>query len=89
MNNMTPHTALGPTRFVRLRAIVMLVRSGAITLGGNGPGRIYGRLDCRAGKRMKPANRVFFHDEDEAVALGFRPCAKCLPTEYIAWRESC
>lgn len=81
------HTALGPTLFTQLRALVGLVRSGAVTLGGNGPGRIYGRLDCRAGKRMKSVNRVFFRDEVEAVAQGFRPCGLCLPNEYKAWRE--
>lgn len=81
------HTALGPTPFARLRALVRLVQSGCVTLGGNGPGRIYGRLDCRAGKRMKALNRVFFRDEAEAVAQEFRPCAMCLPEEYRAWRE--
>ena len=85
---MIHHLALGPTPFARLRALVGLVESGQITLGGNGPGRIYGRLNCRVGKRMKPANRVFFRDEEEAVAEGLRPCALCLPTEYGSWRES-
>ena len=85
---MIRHTALGPTSFAQRRALVTLVRSGAITLGGNGPGRIYGRLDCRAGKRMKSANRVFLRDEVEAVEQGFRPCGVCLPVAYKVWRES-
>ena len=85
---MIRHPALGPTPFARLRKLVGLIRSGAVILGGNGPGRIYGRLDCRAGKRLKPKNRVFFQNEGEAIAQGFRPCGMCLPDEYRAWRES-
>jgi methylphosphotriester-DNA--protein-cysteine methyltransferase len=27
-------------------------------------------------------NRVFFADEDTAIAAGFRPCAVCLPEKY-------
>ena len=85
---MIRHTALGPTPFARLRALAGLVRSGAVTLGGNGPGRIYGRLDCRAGKRMKPANRIFFRDAAEADEAGFRPCGICLSKDYKAWKEN-
>ena len=81
------HRMLGPTPFAQLRALVGLIRGGAVTLGGNGPGRIYGRLDCRAGKRMKAINRVFFRDEAEAVEAGFRPCGLCLSREYKAWKE--
>lgn len=85
---MIQHVALGSTSFAQLRALVVLIRSGRITLGGNGLGHIYGRLDCRAGKRMKSENRVFFRNKAEAVAQGFRPCGVCLPEEYRAWRES-
>lgn len=85
---MIRHTVLEPTPFARLRTLVGLVRTGKITLGGNGPGRIYGRLDCRAGKRMKAANRVFFWNEAEAVEAGFRPCGICLPNDYKAWKEN-
>ena len=86
MNNIH-HLALGEMPFARLRALAGLVRSGAVNFGGNGPGRIYGRLDCRAGKRMNPRNRVFFRDETEALAQGFRPCAVCLPEKYKAWKQ--
>ncbi len=84
---MIRHAALGVTRFARLRTLAGLVRSGTVALGGNGPGRIYGRLDCRAGKRMKSANQVFFRNEDEAIKAGFRPCAVCLPEEYKTWKQ--
>lgn len=79
---------LGPTRFAQLRTLVKLVRSGAVTLGGNRAGKRYGRLGCRAGKRLKPANRVFFRDAAEAVEAGFRPCAVCLPEAYRLWRQT-
>lgn len=83
---MMHQTDLGYTPMAQRRALVGLVRAGAITMGGNGPGRIYGRLNCRAGKRMIAANRVFFRDADEATALGFRPCAVCMPNNYRIWR---
>lgn len=85
---MIRQTDLGPTRFAQLRALAGLVTKSVVTLGGNQPGKIYGRLDCRAGKRMKPANRVFFRDVTEAEAAGFRPCAICLPNTYCTWRQS-
>ena len=43
------------------------------------PGKIFGRLDCKSGKRMKKENRVFFYTWDDAVAEGYRPCKKCKP----------
>jgi len=32
-------------------------------------------------------NRVFFIDEQTAVAAGDRPCAVCLPDEFAQWKE--
>lgn len=63
------------------------------TLGGHRRSKIYGRLDCpgalRALARGGPyaTHRVFFADEDAAVAAGYRPCAVCLPEAYRRWRE--
>jgi methylphosphotriester-DNA--protein-cysteine methyltransferase len=79
--------SLGKTRFAQLRALVQLIQSGAVTISGNVSGKIYGRLNCRAGKRMKAINRVFFENDLEAVADGFRPCAVCMPAQYKAWKE--
>ena len=31
--------------------------------------------------------RVFFADEETAIAAGYRPCAKCMPDEYKKWKE--
>ena len=44
------------------------------------PGKIFGRLDCKSGLRMKKENRVFFLTWDDAIVEGYRPCKKCKPT---------
>jgi hypothetical protein len=31
-------------------------------------------------------SRVFFADEQTAVAAGYRPCAVCLPEAYRIWK---
>ena len=59
--------------------------------GGHWRGRIYGRLDCPAALRAIArggyvASRVFFADEATAVRAGYRPCARCLPEAYRAWK---
>lgn len=63
-------------------------------LGGHRLARVYGRLDCAAARRAiarggpYPGHRVFFADEATAVAAGFRPCARCLPEAYRAWKTA-
>ena len=32
--------------------------------------------------------RVFFADEETAIAVGYRPCATCMPDEYAAWKAA-
>ena len=59
--------------------------------GGHRRTRIYGRLDCPSARRAIAAggyvpDRVFFADEQTAVAAGYRPCAVCLPGAYAAWK---
>ena len=44
------------------------------------PGKIFGRLDCKSGMRIKKENRVFFLTWEDALAAGYRPCKKCKPT---------
>lgn len=61
------------------------------TLGGHRRGKVYGRLNCRAAQRAIAdggyvKNRVFFADEQTALAAGYRPCAVCLPEKYRAWK---
>ena len=62
------------------------------TLGGHRKTRIYGRLDCPSALRAIQRggyvkHRVFFADEETAVAAGYRPCARCLPEKYRAWKQ--
>jgi len=85
---MIRHVDLGPTPFAQLRALVIGIQTGNITFGGHRPGKLYGRLDCRTGRRMKPENRVFFRDETDAISAGYRPCAVCMPEAYKAWKTN-
>ena len=62
-------------------------------LGGHKRLKIYGRLDCPSALRHIDKGqyvkyRVFFADEETAVAAGFRPCAICMPEAYKRWKES-
>lgn len=61
------------------------------TLGGHRKLKIYGRLDCPSALRyiakgQYVQHRVFFADEETALAAGYRPCAKCLKDRYDLWK---
>ena len=44
--------------------------------------KIFGRMDCWSGRqRIHPTNRVFFHDWEDAIEAGYRPCRICKPNE--------
>jgi methylphosphotriester-DNA--protein-cysteine methyltransferase len=63
------------------------------TLGGHRRSKIYGRLDCPAALRAIARggyvrHRVFFADEQTAIAAGYRPCAVCMPTAYARWKAT-
>lgn len=75
------HSALNPSQLKEL------ISSGQIQLGGNAKLKIYGRLTCNSGKRMKKENRVFFHDETEAIRNGYRPCGHCMRNQYLQWKS--
>jgi methylphosphotriester-DNA--protein-cysteine methyltransferase len=60
------------------KALFRLMRLSEISFAGNIKLKIYGRLSCRSGKRMKRGNRVFFKTEREALNHGFRPCGHCM-----------
>lgn len=82
------HVQLGDTTYTRSRQLYQLIAVRAISLGGYEKGKIYGLLTCKSGMRMKITNRVFFKDEQEALAMGYRPCGSCLPAKYQAWKAS-
>ena len=80
------YTLLGPDRRIYRSA-----RPG--TLGGHRGTRIYGRLECPAALRAIARGgyvrqRVFFRDEETAIAAGYRPCAVCCPVQYRAFRAA-
>ncbi|MEU9322054.1 Ada metal-binding domain-containing protein [Streptomyces sp. NPDC048295] len=61
--------------------------------GGHRGGRIYGRLDCPAALRALARggyvkDRVFFADEQTALAAGYRPCRACCEDHYQAWKSA-
>ncbi|TSC84704.1 MAG: hypothetical protein G01um101413_88 [Parcubacteria group bacterium Gr01-1014_13] len=54
---------------------------------GNTTHKIFGRLDCKSGKRMLKENRVFFASWKDAIKCGYRPCEKCKPTQMDKYPE--
>lgn len=58
------------------------IKNKQLMFGGNIKGKIYGKLSCTSGKRMKRQNRVFFTSEKEAIEQGFRPCGHCMKSKY-------
>ena len=63
------------------------IKTKKIRLGGNQKLKIYGKLHCKSGKRMKRENRVFFSTEKEALKHSFRPCGHCKREEYKKWKS--
>ncbi|MFY0598252.1 MAG: metal-binding protein [Cyclobacteriaceae bacterium] len=63
------------------------IRLSEITFGGNQKLKIYGRLSCKSGKRMKRENRVFFNTAKQAVKHGYRPCGHCLRMDHKRWKD--
>ncbi len=60
--------------------------------GGHKKLKIYGRLDCPSAARylakgQYAKNRVFFLNEDTAIAAGYRPCGVCMPEAYKKWKS--
>jgi methylphosphotriester-DNA--protein-cysteine methyltransferase len=63
------------------------IKQRKIFLGGNRKLKIYGKLSCTSGKRMKRENRVFFSSEHEAIAKDYRPCGHCMQSAYLKWKN--
>ena len=62
------------------------------TIGGHKKLKIYGKLDCPSAKRHIAngnyvKHRVFFADENTAIAAGFRPCGICMKEKYNNWKK--
>lgn len=63
-----------------------LIKVGDINFAGNIKLKIFCKLKCASGKRLKKANRVFFSSEKEAMQAGYRPCGHCMKKDYRAWK---
>ncbi len=63
------------------------IRQNEICFGGNKKLKIYGKLNCGAGKRIQKENRVFFGSDTEAIEQGFRPCGHCMRNNYKKWKN--
>ena len=66
--------------------LLAAIKQNKICLGGNIPMEIYGTLQCKSGKRLKKQHRIFFKSENEALALGYRPCGHCMRKQYNIWK---
>lgn len=52
--------------------------------------RSVNRTDCavtRDAIEQYVKYRVFFKDEETAIAAGYRPCGVCMKVEYKRWKE--
>ena len=60
-------------------------------LGGHRQTKIYGRLDCPGVRywisQGHVKERVFCATEEDAIAAGYRPCARCMRERYEAWKR--
>ena len=63
-------------------------RDGSLTMAGNRWLKIYGRLGCPAGRRMRRGSLVFFADATAAEAAGYRFCARCCWASYDVWKSA-
>ena len=55
--------------------------------------KIYGLCTCSATKghhilEFSSEKHIIFNDDEEAEFLGYRPCAKCMKHEYLAWKRA-
>ena len=79
---MIAHTDLSQGR------LMGMIKRREITYGGSMTMKTYGLLRCKAGKRGLKKNRVFFRDEAEALAAGYRPCGCCQWGKYKLWKAT-
>lgn len=60
--------------------------------GGHKKLKIYGKLDCPSALRHISnghyiQHRVFFANEEAAIAAGYRPCGVCMKEAYVQWKK--
>jgi len=59
--------------------------------GGHRRTKVYGTMECPVAlsllrRGFEPRHRVFFADEETAIAARFRPCGACLRERYNEWK---
>lgn len=69
-----------------VKTLNVMIKAEYLRFAGNRHLKIFGRLTCKSGKRMKKSNRVFFASKAEAIALGFRPCGHCMKKDFYEWK---
>jgi len=69
------------------KQVKQLIHKSIVTIAGNRNLKIFGKLNCRSGKRMKKINRIFFESVQEALRNNFRPCGHCMKPEYNLWKN--
>ena len=69
-------------------ALFRKIKNKEIILAGNKKLKIYGKLNCSSGKRIKKENRVFLSSEKEALEICYRPCGHCMNEKYKDWKSS-
>lgn len=82
------HSEIGDKSFKTSRKLKKMIDANLIRLGGNKNLKIYGTLSCKSGKRIQLKNRVFFENEQDAIAHGYRPCGHCMRTRYLEWKAN-
>lgn len=64
-----------------------LLKNKKLKWAGNQNLKIYGKLNCKTGRRMNKGNRIFFTTAVEADELGYRPCGQCMRAAYKKWKD--
>src|SRR5215213_5336586 len=64
------------------------IRLTNLNFGANIKLKIYGKLTCWSGKKLKKANRVFFSSQKDAEDKGCRPYGHCMAIDYKNWKHS-
>lgn len=60
---------------------------------GNRRTKVFGKASCSATNghlilEQDGTGRQLFENAVEAIALSFRPCARCMPVEYAKWKHA-
>ena len=60
-------------------ALVLPIIALAVTYVGNKNSYVFHYQGCRAERKMRIHNKVYFSNRSEAIDFGMRPCGICRP----------